>query len=74
MCRSAGLHADKARRQRLEERQYLAAPKLLPNDDLLAGIDPRFAPQKHSALCAKRLRGRKIFVTASLILTNFEQS
>jgi hypothetical protein len=32
-CR-AGLHTHKAMRQRLEERQYLAAPKLLPNDDL----------------------------------------
>ena len=28
-----------ARRQRLEERQHLAAPKLLPNDDLLGRVD-----------------------------------
>ena len=35
----ARLHADKARRQRLEECQHLAAPKLLPNNDLLAGVD-----------------------------------
>ncbi len=38
-CR-AGLHSDKARRQGFEERQYLAAPQLLPNDDILAGVDP----------------------------------
>jgi hypothetical protein len=31
LCR-AGFHAHKARRQRHEERQHLAAPKLLPND------------------------------------------
>ena len=37
-CR-AGLHAHKATRQRLEEPQYLAAPKLLPNDDLLGRVD-----------------------------------
>jgi len=37
-CR-AGFHAHKARRQRLEERQHLAAPKLLPNDDLLGRVD-----------------------------------
>jgi hypothetical protein len=37
-CR-AGFHAHKARRQRLEERQHLAAPKLLPNDYLLGGVD-----------------------------------
>ena len=36
----ARLHADKARRQRLEELQHLAAPKLLPNDDLLGRVDP----------------------------------
>ena len=40
MGRSAGLHADKPRRQRFEELQHLAAPELLPNDDLLAGINP----------------------------------
>jgi hypothetical protein len=40
MRRGAGLHADEARRQRFEERQHLAAPELLPNDDLLAGVDP----------------------------------
>ena len=37
--RRAGLHADKATRQRLEEPQYLASPKLLPNDDLLGRVD-----------------------------------
>src|SRR5271167_4574172 len=36
----ARLHADKARRQRLEELQHLAAPKLLPNNDLLGRVDP----------------------------------
>ena len=36
----ARLHADKARRQRLEELQHLAAPKSLPNDDLLGRVDP----------------------------------
>ena len=36
----ARLHADKARRQRLEELQHLAPPKLLSNDDLLSCIDP----------------------------------
>ena len=36
----ARLHADKSRRQRLEELQHLAAPKLLPNDDLLGRVDP----------------------------------
>ena len=39
MRRRAGLHADKAPRQRLEKCQHLAAPELLANDDLLAGID-----------------------------------
>jgi hypothetical protein len=33
-------HADEARRQRLEELQHLAAPELLPNDDLLGRVDP----------------------------------
>ena len=36
----ARLHADKARRQRLEELKHLAAPKLLPNDDFLGRVDP----------------------------------
>jgi hypothetical protein len=40
MGRGASLHADKARRQRFEERQHLAAPELLPNEDLLAAVDP----------------------------------
>jgi len=40
MGRSAGLQADKARRQRFEECQHLATPKLLPNDDLLGPVDP----------------------------------
>ena len=40
MGRGAGLHADKARRQRLEELQHLAAPELLPDDDLLAASIP----------------------------------
>src|ERR1700674_331039 len=40
MSRGAGLHADEARWQRFEERQHLAAPELLPNDDLLVGVDP----------------------------------
>ena len=40
MGRGAGLHADEARRQRLEELQHLAAPKLLPNDDLLGRVNP----------------------------------
>jgi hypothetical protein len=35
----ARFHADKARRQRLEELQHLAALKLLPNDDLLGRVD-----------------------------------
>ena len=39
MGRSAGLEADKARRQRFEECQHLAAPKLLPDDDLLGRIN-----------------------------------
>ena len=38
MGRGAGLHADKARRQRFEERYHLAAPKLLPDDDLLGRV------------------------------------
>jgi hypothetical protein len=37
--RRAGFHAHKARWQRLEERQHLAAPKLLPNDYLLGRVD-----------------------------------
>jgi hypothetical protein len=40
VCRGAGLHADETRRQRFEERQHLAAPKLLPNNDLLGRVDP----------------------------------
>ena len=39
MGRRAGLHADKARRQRLEELQHLAAPQLLTNDDLFSRVD-----------------------------------
>ena len=39
MGRSARLHADKARPQRLKERQHLAAPQLLPNDDLFGRVD-----------------------------------
>jgi hypothetical protein len=35
MGRRASFHANKARRQRLEEIQHLAAPQLLANDDLL---------------------------------------
>ena len=38
-CR-AGFYADKATRQRPEERQHLTAPKLLANDDLLSRVDP----------------------------------
>src|SRR5271167_3383540 len=37
-CR-AGLHADKARRQSLEELYYLAATELLSHDDLLGRIN-----------------------------------
>jgi hypothetical protein len=40
MSRGAGLHADEAWWQRFEERQHLAAPELLPNDDLFVGVDP----------------------------------
>src|ERR1700731_5293501 len=40
MGRGAGLHADKARWQTFEERQHLATPELLPNDDLLDRVDP----------------------------------
>ena len=40
MGRRAGLHADEARRQRPEECQHLAAPELLPNDDLFGRFDP----------------------------------
>jgi hypothetical protein len=40
MCGRAGFHADKAKRQRLEKRQHLAPPQLLPNDDFLPDIDP----------------------------------
>ena len=36
----AGFHADKARRQRLEELQHPAAPELLPNYNLLGRVDP----------------------------------
>jgi hypothetical protein len=39
MGRGAGLHADQARRQRLEELQHLAAPQLLANDDLFGRVD-----------------------------------
>jgi hypothetical protein len=39
MGRGAGLHADQARRQRLEELQHLAAPQLLTNDDLFGRVD-----------------------------------
>jgi hypothetical protein len=37
--RSTGLHADQARRQRLEERHHLTAAELLPDDDLLGRIN-----------------------------------
>ena len=40
MRRGTGFHADQARRQRFEERQHLAAPELLPDDDLLGRVDP----------------------------------
>src|ERR1019366_6764482 len=39
MCRGAGFHADKTRRQNLEELYQLAAAKLLSDDDLLCRID-----------------------------------
>jgi hypothetical protein len=39
-CHRYGLHADKARRQRFEECQHLAAPELLPNNDLLGRVIP----------------------------------
>jgi hypothetical protein len=38
--RQAHIHADQARRQRLEELQHLAAPQLLANDNFLASVDP----------------------------------
>ena len=37
--RGAGLHADKARRQRFEELYHLAAAELLSDDDLLGRIN-----------------------------------
>jgi hypothetical protein len=37
--RGTGFHADKARRQCFEECYYLAAAKLLPDDNLLCRID-----------------------------------
>jgi hypothetical protein len=40
MGRGARLYADQARWQRFEERQHLTAPQLLPNNNLLAGVDP----------------------------------
>ena len=39
MRRSARFHAYKTRRQPLEERLHLAAPQLLLDDHLLAGVD-----------------------------------
>ena len=39
MCRGAGFHADKARRQSFEELYQLAAAKLLSDDDLLGRIN-----------------------------------
>ena len=39
MGRGAGLHADQARRQRLEELQHLAAPQLLTNDHPFSRVD-----------------------------------
>src|SRR5450759_3269159 len=39
MCRGAGFHADKARRQSFEELYHLAAAKLLPDDNLLGRVD-----------------------------------
>jgi hypothetical protein len=39
MSRGAGFHADKARRQSFEERYYLAAAKLLSDDDPLGHVD-----------------------------------
>jgi hypothetical protein len=40
MGRRARLHAHEARRQRFEECEHLAAPKLLTNDDLFGSVDP----------------------------------
>src|SRR5258708_19736282 len=40
MRRGTGLHADEARRQSFEESYNLAAPKFLPDDDLLACVNP----------------------------------
>jgi hypothetical protein len=37
--RGARLHAQQARRQALEERHHLTAPQLLPDNNLLVGID-----------------------------------
>ena len=39
MSRGAGFHADKARRQRFEERQNLATPESLPDNGRLVGVD-----------------------------------
>src|SRR5450759_2269532 len=39
MCRGAGFHADKTRRQSLEELYQLAAAKLLSDGDLLSRVD-----------------------------------
>ncbi len=40
MGRGARLYADQARWQRFEERHHLTAPQLLPNNNLVAAVDP----------------------------------
>ena len=40
MGRGARLSTDQARRQRFEECRYLITPQLLPNNNLLVGVDP----------------------------------
>src|SRR5215471_11690320 len=37
--RGTGLHTDQARRQGLKKCHHLAAPELLPDNDLLVGVD-----------------------------------
>ena len=39
VCRGAGLHADKARRQSFEELHQLAAAELLSDNDILSRVD-----------------------------------
>src|SRR5665213_432822 len=60
---TAGLHADQARRQSLEEFEQLCSPELLTNDNLAGGID---AVNLKNVFCEIKTNGDRTHVNGSL--------